>query len=381
MKQHLDVPTITKLDFAIMKQHLDVPTITKLSYPGWRADKAIAESLYCEYPSSRRLQRKLIGMKNKQRLYEGDRSHPEIVALDAAIFTYPGWQQDRDKAERIHTDDSSESCDLLLSSSLCGAGGETSLFEQKLHVMKKKQRIHSGNRSRIRFLKHLDSFKFTYPGWRDDKVEAENFYCEDASSKRAMAKLTGMKNKQRLFQGDRSHPEILALDSVVFTYSGWQEDKKEAVRIHTVSACLPCETFEEKLRVMKRKQRMHSNRAGIRVLRHVESMTSRRPVIPRQSASPPDPPPAKRKPTKEKKPATAVRILPVSPAKPVVQTEAVHCVVCFEHAPSHAYIPCGHRCVCRGCASRACTTSRQSGSPLQCPVCRGHAICVTKIFL
>jgi hypothetical protein len=220
-----------------MQRLLDEPTTitTKLSYPGWRDDKAVAESLYCEYgPSSRRLQRKLIGMGNKQRLFDGDRSHPDIVALDTAKFTYPGWQEDRDVAEKIHTNDC-VSCGL--SSSFLRSGSETLLFERKLHVMKKKQRMHSGkNRSKVRFLKHLDGFTFTYPGWRDDKAGAETLYCENECSKRAQAKLIGMKNKQRLFDGDRSHPQMVALDSATFTYVGWQNDKEHAEKLHTATA-------------------------------------------------------------------------------------------------------------------------------------------------
>jgi hypothetical protein len=325
---------------------LDSCTFT---YPGWRDDKVQAETFYCESASSKRAQEKLTGMQNKQRLFDGDRSHPQIVALDSTTLTYRHWKKDKEEAEKIHTASTWLSCET---------------FDEKLHVMKRKQQVHS-NRSSINFIRELNSLEFTYPGWGTDKVQAITMYCESSNSRRARQKLMGMKNKQSLFEGDRSHPEIISLDSQVFTYQGWQEDKKEAERIHTVSLLLSCETFEEKLCAMKRKQRMYSNRASINFLRPVESPSSSRPAI-RQPKTP----------CLKKKATVLVHTASPKPAR----TEEVHCVVCWEREPSHAYIPCGHRCVCAGCASRARTISSQSGS-LQCPVCRSNALCVTKIYL
>ena len=42
-------------------------------------------------------------MKLKQRLHDGDRSHPSIVALDEtkASLSYPGWRSDAAKAEMV----------------------------------------------------------------------------------------------------------------------------------------------------------------------------------------------------------------------------------------------------------------------------------------
>ena len=41
--------------------------------------------------------------KLKQRLHDGDRSHPSIVALDEtkASLSYPGWRSDAAKAEMV----------------------------------------------------------------------------------------------------------------------------------------------------------------------------------------------------------------------------------------------------------------------------------------
>ena len=40
------------------------------------------------------------------------------------------------------------------------------------------------------------------------------------------------------------------------------------------------------------------------------------------------------------------------------------CCVCMEARKTHAFVPCGHRCVCEGCADCIMAASKE------CPVCR-----------
>jgi len=49
------------------------------------------------------------------------------------------------------------------------------------------------------------------------------------------------------------------------------------------------------------------------------------------------------------------------------------CVVCLSGENTHAFVPCGHKCVCRECAAGA-------GGFAACPVCRGPAERVVRIF-
>ena len=49
------------------------------------------------------------------------------------------------------------------------------------------------------------------------------------------------------------------------------------------------------------------------------------------------------------------------------------CVVCMEAPPTHASVPCGHRCICAGCVSRA-------GLELQCPICRASVQMFMRVF-
>ena len=63
----------------------------------------------------------------------------------------------------------------------------------------------------------------------------------------------------------------------------------------------------------------------------------------------------------------------------VVERTAVEptvCSICLDAYTSHAFIPCGHRCVCAKCASIAVLTA----SWPRCPLCRSRATSVVKIF-
>jgi hypothetical protein len=51
------------------------------------------------------------------------------------------------------------------------------------------------------------------------------------------------------------------------------------------------------------------------------------------------------------------------------------CCVCLDEAKSHAFVPCGHLCVCAECAE-----SIMSSLKKECPSCRGPAAHVVKIF-
>mmetsp|Transcript_11114 Transcript_11114/g.33023 ORF Transcript_11114/g.33023 Transcript_11114/m.33023 type:complete len:146 (-) Transcript_11114:140-577(-) len=52
------------------------------------------------------------------------------------------------------------------------------------------------------------------------------------------------------------------------------------------------------------------------------------------------------------------------------QPRAPTCVVCLDAAPTHALVPCGHRCLCAGCA-------RQLDA---CPLCRKPCTSAIRIF-
>lgn len=47
------------------------------------------------------------------------------------------------------------------------------------------------------------------------------------------------------------------------------------------------------------------------------------------------------------------------------------CVVCITHERSHVVVPCGHMCLCERCVDRV----------TECPMCRGHAQCIVKVYM
>jgi len=53
------------------------------------------------------------------------------------------------------------------------------------------------------------------------------------------------------------------------------------------------------------------------------------------------------------------------------------CVICMMNPPTHAFIPCGHKQLCRECAADG---SIVEGLRSNCPVCRRQFQCIVQIF-
>ena len=56
-------------------------------------------------------------------------------------------------------------------------------------------------------------------------------------------------------------------------------------------------------------------------------------------------------------------------------TEEAQCVVCFDAPKDHIIVPCGHQCVCAGCAEQLTKTRTPT-----CPVCREPIRETVKVF-
>jgi len=66
----------------------------------------------------------------------------------------------------------------------------------------------------------------------------------------------------------------------------------------------------------------------------------------------------------------------VSPSQPKAQDpEGAECVICISAPATMAFVPCGHKCVCAGCAKQLPKTQRR-----RCPQCRREATDIIKIF-
>ena len=55
--------------------------------------------------------------------------------------------------------------------------------------------------------------------------------------------------------------------------------------------------------------------------------------------------------------------------------EETMCVVCFDAPKDHLIVPCGHQCVCAGCAEQLINTRTPT-----CPVCRAPIRETVKVF-
>jgi hypothetical protein len=63
------------------------------------------------------------------------------------------------------------------------------------------------------------------------------------------------------------------------------------------------------------------------------------------------------------------------PTAPHPGTEETMCVVCFDAPKDHLIVPCGHQCVCAGCAELLTKTRTPT-----CPVCREPIQQTVKVF-
>lgn len=339
----------------------------RLTCPGWQTDKADAERTHTRWPCL--FDDSLSVMRKRQKIHIGDRSHPQLVALDATEWTYPGWQADKTEAENSHTrwpalfDDrlhrmmrkqrahtagnQRPDCPGLLSVKWAYPGWEQDkafvekcsieypcLVEGKIEEMRRKQKVHLVDRSHPQ-LRALDSLRLDYPGWRKDVSQAEQQHIRYPVLFQGTYEAT--QKKQKIHQGDRSHPQVVALDSARWSYTGWQRDKADAENSHIKWPAL----FDGKLQFIKRKQRGGEGSVSNPIV------LSEEPV--RDSFK------EGRRAKKRRKGASKFR--------ESRDDTSSKCVVCLVAEKSHSFRPCKHRCVCANCAKWALDQK-------SCPYCR-----------
>jgi hypothetical protein len=329
----------------------------KLSYGDWEADAKLAEKMFLDYSTPVLFQAKLRAMKVKQMLFDKDCSHPDVVALDKEVFTYKDWELDRDEAMRRMTGD----CNILFV-------GE---HQCKLQEMKRKEAVHR-DRARFEDLQILEKLctKLSYANWESDKEAAEQLFTGHSTelypSKFFELKIKAMEIRQQLFEGIRTDPDIVLLDSYEFTYDGWQNDKKEAeARISGNCILSVLGEFKAFLQEMLKKQAMHMDRTSIEELRCLDSVT----ITCKKTIN------ALKK--SEMVDTDSVSVTSRCSEGSFFKEEDIKCVVCLEGEPTHAYIPCGHRCICERCVPMLVSSSES----LKCCLCRESSVCVTRIFM
>jgi hypothetical protein len=161
------------------------------------------------------------------------------------VLSYPGWKQDIAEVEAYHW--------------------EGTCIRDALGNIRRKQQQHSGDRSHP-VTQVLDVLvpTLSYPGWHKDVAEVAQ--CTRSSliystDRMWMRKLERMRERQHVYSGDRSHPDLQALDALskTLSYSGWAEDVSKAEACHWEGTCI-----RDALGNIRRKQQQHSAIARIR---------------------------------------------------------------------------------------------------------------------
>jgi hypothetical protein len=161
---------------------------------------------------------KMRSKRNKPRwILNGDRSHPNLKLVDEfrREMTYDGNKRDINEMEKAHLE------------------GDTFTFEQAVFKIKECENMYYGDRSHPRLME-LDSLRcqVTYNGWKKDFKEAERAHTEfehDYDFSRCIAQ---MKRRQAKHEGDRSHEDLQFLDSLRLSYPGWEDDVEDANQDH-----------------------------------------------------------------------------------------------------------------------------------------------------
>ena len=343
-----------------------------LSYPGFEKDVEEAERFHIrraeDIISNHAFDRMVMEFKGKQQLFKGDRSHPNLQKLDFLQLSYPRWNEDFTAAEKDHQN--------------------RATFNHKLFILKERQRMYLGVRSHPRLLE-LDSYSFTYPGWEEDIRLAEDIHVRTRDGfPTYQYHLQGMRNKQQMFLGDRSHPNLVLLDGLRISYPNWKANFIEAEEAHQTGSTY---RFETQVEILKERQnvflgdRSHPNLvtldefklsypgwqvdiekaekfhlsrksdfiSEVGFKRMVEGMRNKQQLFDGYDSGE----------SKNMEDGTSI------PAMPPPQGT---CVICMTSRSTHALVPCGHFCLCGECSAK--TIDRG------CPICRQRVHTSVKIF-
>ena len=159
-----------------------------LSFPSHEMDKLQVERWLktepCHENTDSIFRDKVDGLRNKDQLFAGDRSHPNIKELDGLKLTYEGWEEGYRSAVMAHCSSPSKS------------------FASHLHHLRQMEAISKGDRSHWRLVE-LDRLSLSYPGWKEDVAEIEEWHLkniENEENKDLFKEvLEGLKDQERLY--------------------------------------------------------------------------------------------------------------------------------------------------------------------------------------
>lgn len=337
----------------------------ELTYAGSEIDKQNVEAWHLMHPSTDEtdviFQDKLEGLRNKSKLFFGDRSHPNIRALDGLVLDYPGWEEDYQAGVTAH-------CDTPIRS-----------FPNVLHRLRERRNVNEGDRSHWRLIQ-LDELRLTYPGWESDIAEVEQWHFRNADT----AKNDGLYGE--VIEGMRDQQQI---------YLGWDHEEEDEESSHKSDKSLEAQSDFYKVEDLKDVNEMKKMYDSItESLNSIEGMKKKlveeRGTSPSKSRSTtpvaqrgPSPtargggngrPPSPSIPRKAKESFTFGR-KPEEAGPPPKQMSLGKCEVCYTRPKTHVFVPCGHLCACAACSHKAMETTAC------CPICRAHADTSNRVFL
>lgn len=308
-----------------------------LTYPGFEKDRKKILVWSRSHPFNDEMEEifydKLQGLVNKSRLYRGDRSHPNIVALDELIFTFPGWEKDYKRTITAHCEEPDR------------------MFEDALHRITEKQCIYEDDRSHWR-LSALDKLNLTYPGFDEDMAEVEKWHIDHADSpsrKRVFEEvIDGMLEQEEIYL-----ESWIAKEEEKIPWDQHREEN-EGGRVPTTTDStdsLDREAGGNYWAVFATSKRMESRNTPTRkhdyqggnvvgARPEKDGCNNKRDKVPQQS-----------------------------------EFGFGLCVVCHTDSRTHIFLPCGHLCACAACSEHAFTVAGC------CPACGQRADQAQKVIL
>lgn len=195
---------------------------------------------------------------------------------------------------------------------------------------------------------------FSYPGWEEDYQAAQTAFEETQkthgnpmSCTECLNAVHRLHEKQRVHDGDRSHPRLVALDKLNLSYPGCEEDIQNAEQAHFDNYYnVDVEKdiyFQSKLEGLQNRQQLYYGYS-----RHAQGHNSS---------------------------STASNVSAVSRTHDEIVSLLGACVICGERNRTHLFDPCGHLCVCHSCANQV-----MRSAPSNCPICRVQSNKTIRVF-
>ena len=294
----------------------------QLSYPNWRKDWQQAFDTYIE---GNELTYETFVMQEKQRMHEGDRSHPRLVALDSLRLTYPGWERDAKEFELRHSSMDNMGMDSF----------ETFRdYKKELESLRCKQSSYDFGLNDLTWMKPdqrtIVETQWTFPGC-EEKVELVRKSTDECFD----SELEEFRVRQMIHDGDyTSHPLLIKLASMNLTYPGWEDDFDECKRRVLSSLAFWKENLQRDMEGMKNKQAVYDG--------YTKSCSEKERSKPQAKNE---------------------------------ETGLKECVVCWETTRSHVFVPCGHLAACKSCSDKIMVGGRKN-----CPVCNQVATMAMEVF-